>query len=181
MAPKIQIFTFHDKAKSNSVSMLSSKDLKNVDVLLWIFGKKLWALLLHTPEKNQATLKIFYANYTGFSVIRTVLFEQENKNSNSHSFLPDLHNNLDKLLNQRSLYHFRSIISDSVGHEADESSENEDDDDVLEAKTPVAQNYYGYSNSPEKSYTNSIQSTPSSIRKAPVPPFNSLSREGNEI
>ena len=80
------------------------------------------------------------------------------------------------------LYHFRSIISDSVGHEADESSENEDDDDVLEAKTPVAQNYYGYNNSPEKScYSNSIQSTPPSIRKVPPNTLkrNSFTREGN--
>ena len=78
-------------------------------------------------------------------------------------------------------YHFRSIISDSVGHEADESSENEDDDDVLEAKTPVAQNYYGYNNSPEKSYSNSIQSTPPSIRKVPPNTLkrNSFTREGN--
>ena len=78
-------------------------------------------------------------------------------------------------------YHFRSIISDSVGHEADESSENEDDDDVLEAKTPVAQNYYGYNNSPEKSYSNSIQSTPPSIRKVPPNTLkrDSFTREGN--
>ena len=93
----------------------------------------------------------------------------------------ELNEIIDNILNQRILYHFRSIISDSVGHEADESSENEDDDDVLEAKTPVAQNYYGYNNSPEKSYSNSIQSTPSSIRKAPAPPFNSLSREGKVV
>ena len=53
-----------------------------------------------------------------------------------------------------------------MGHEADESS---DEDDALEAKTPVAQNYYGFGphstpHSPEKSFTKT-NSSPSSVRK----------------
>lgn len=57
----------------------------------------------------------------------------------------------------------RSILSDSVGHEADESSEGED---VLEAKTPVAQ---VFSYSPEKSLSKS-SSSPPSVRHVSVPP-----------
>lgn len=54
-------------------------------------------------------------------------------------------------------------MSDSVGHEADESSEGED---ILEAKTPVAQ---VFSYSPEKSLSKS-SSSPPSVRHVSVPP-----------
>ena len=75
------------------------------------------------------------------------------------------------------VYSLRSIVSDSIGHDADASSE-EEDDDILEAKTPVAQNYYGFNNSPDKSYTKSV-STPSSVRKAPPSKQKSSSKDGN--
>ena len=59
----------------------------------------------HAAEKNQATsqksLGYLYWLLTQYST--TVLFGQENKNSNFHNFWPDLHNNSDELLNQISL------------------------------------------------------------------------------
>jgi hypothetical protein len=53
--------------------------------------------------KIKQPLKTVEANFTGFSVSRTVHIGQENKNSNFYNFLPDLHNNPDEFLNQRRL------------------------------------------------------------------------------
>ena len=62
-------------------------------------------------------------NYTGFSVSRTVLFGQDNKNSNFHNFLPDLHNITDKLLpempdNQKlpALFYWQKSLAYNAAH-----------------------------------------------------------------
>ena len=50
-----------------------------------------------------------YLNFPAPFVLNDIL--QENKNSNSHNFLPDIHNNLKEILNQRRLYLVISLVS----------------------------------------------------------------------
>ena len=50
-------------------------------------------------RKIKQPLKRIEANYNGFSI----LFGKESKNSIFHNFLPDFHNNPDKLFNKRRL------------------------------------------------------------------------------
>ena len=57
-------------------------------------------------KKIKQILKKVKADYTGFSVSRTVLFGEKDENSNFQNFLPDLQNNPDKFLNQKHLYFF---------------------------------------------------------------------------
>jgi hypothetical protein len=66
------------------------------------FGKiESAAILLPTQMFRPCAIPAVLSQYVE---VRTVLFGQENRNSNFLNFLPDISNNPDKLLNQRHLY-----------------------------------------------------------------------------
>jgi hypothetical protein len=65
-------------------------------------------------RKIKQPLKRVEANYNGF----LILFGKESKNSNFHNFLPDLHNNPDKLLNKRHLYYLFEAARNTQKKEA---------------------------------------------------------------
>ena len=54
------------------------------------------------------------SNLFSFSVIITVLFGQENENSNFHNFLWDLHNNPDELLYQETHLPVKYVYSEKA-------------------------------------------------------------------